>query len=424
MAAVDDGKALAGWVKWAGGAAPDDWVSLLRGFLSDRLPAASIPTRWALVDEFYLTERGKLDRRSLPEPTVGAAGKYEAPRAGSEEALAAIWCQLLEVDKVGRHDDFFELGGSSLMALRLFAAISREFGVSMLMSKLMTASKLKELADLLEKPDLEGVEVGVPVVVPLREEGHSEPLFCVHGGDGGVIFYRAMAERLRAGRPLMTIESPELSADGEIKGRTVEELAGLYLQAVRSHQPEGPYHLAGYSFGGVMVFEMAKKLLEEGEEVAFLGMFDTGNPAMTWRRYSLLERLKVFWSANRDFELLSRIGLVFSRILQGMATNVRVRFEERAAGNAGFCAPYSRLRMLQVRMLHEVAMNSYKPTPINASMVLFKTEEVDDKFEVGPDYGWSHLVGNLKVVDVPGQHLTMFDSENVESLAKQMDGLL
>jgi thioesterase domain-containing protein len=153
-------------------------------------------------------------------------------------------------------------------------------------------------------------------------------------------------------------------------------------------------------------------------------MFDTGNPAMTWRRYSLLERLKVFWSANRDFELLSRIGLVFSRILQGMATNVRVRFEERAAGNAGFCAPYSRLRMLQVRMLHEVAMNSYKPTPINASMVLFKTEEVDDKFEVGPDYGWSHLVGNLKVVDVPGQHLTMFDSENVESLAKQMDGLL
>ena len=424
VAAVENGKALAGWVKWSGSAAPDDWVAQLRAFLQDKLATASIPTRWALVDGFRLTERGKLDRRSLPEPEAVGANDYEAPVSEGEKKIAAMWCELLELDAVGRNDDFFELGGSSLLALRLFAAVTREFDVSLPMAELLRSPKLKDLARSISEKNLGGDRDGIPVVVPLREGEKSEPLFCVHGGDGGVIFYRELAQRMSKGRPMLSIESPELSVEGALEEHEVEDIAERYLLAVREKQPKGPYHLAGYSFGGVMVYEMARRLIEEGEEVAFLGLFDTENPAANWRRYSLLERIKVFWRSNLEFSPMARAGLVVSRAIQGVATHVRTKVENMAARDAKNSAPYSRLRMLQVRLLHETAMDAYVPKPLDLEMVLFRTEAIDDKFEVASDYGWGDLVRKLKVVDVSGEHLTMFDSEHVDDLARQVEEYL
>ena len=173
-----------------------------------------------------------------------------------------------------------------------------------------------------------------------------------------------------------------------------------------------------------MVYEMARRLIQEGEEVAFLGLFDTENPAANWRRYSLLERIKVFWRSNLEFSPMARAGLVVSRAIQGVATHVRTKVENMAARDATNSAPYSRLRMLQVRLLHETAMDAYVPKPLDLEMVLFRTEAIDDKFEVASDYGWGDLVRKLKVVDVSGEHLTMFDSEHVDDLARQVEEYL
>jgi thioesterase domain-containing protein len=197
-------------------------------------------------------------------------------------------------------------------------------------------------------------------------------------------------------------------------------MAGRYLKAVRKRQPKGPYLLAGFSFGGVMVYEMARLLLEAGEKVDFLGLFDTQNPAVKWRKYGMAERMKVFWDAHDGYSRMSRCAILISRAIEGVATNLRVKAEVRAATNAGMTEPYSNLRMLQVRESHGAAMDDYVPLPLDLDVILFKTEAVDDKFEVAPDYGWGALVRHLKIVDVPGEHLTMFDSEHVGDLAKQV----
>ncbi|MEP4078048.1 amino acid adenylation domain-containing protein [Haloferula sp.] len=416
------GVLLAGWVKWIGDA-PEEWASLLRNYLRKSLPEASVPVRWARVDEFKLTERDKLDRKALPDPELAGPTNSEAPSTETEVALAKIWSTLLEVSEVGRDDDFFDLGGSSLLALRLFGRIKSNFGVSLPMAELLRASRLKSLAEVIDG-DKETVDDGIPNVIPLREGSARSPLFCIHGGDGGVLFYRELALHLPKGVPLLTVESPELRVEGMVGVGTIEEMAVRYLKAVKKRQPEGPYHLAGYSFGGVMVYEMARLLVEAGEEVEFLGLFDTENPSVKWRKYGLGERMKVYWNAHASFSWLSRCGIIVSRALEGVATNLRVRAEVSAANEAGLTEAHSKLRMLQVRESHGAAMDAYVPPPLDLEVVLFKTEAVDDKFDVAEDYGWSSLVRNLRILDVPGEHLTMFNREYVQDLAKEMEKVL
>jgi thioesterase domain-containing protein/acyl carrier protein len=356
----------------------------------------------------------------LPEPELAGVASFEEPRTETEQVLAGIWSTLLGASAIGRDDDFFDLGGSSLLALRLFGRIKSDFGVSLPMAELLRASRLKSLAEVIDGDD--GVSAsGIPKVIPLREGGDRKPLFCIHGGDGGVLFYRELALHLPKGVPLLTIESPELSVEGEVVVGTIEEMAVRYLKAVKKRQPKGPYHLAGYSFGGVMIYEMARILRASGEKVEFLGMFDTENPARKWRKYGMKERMKVYWDAHASFSWLSRCGILMSRAIEGVATNIRVRAEVRAAAKAGVTEPHSKLRMLQVRESHGAAMDAYVPKFLDLEVILFKTETVDDKFEVAADYGWGELVKHLKILDVPGEHLTMFDSENVQDLAKQME---
>jgi thioesterase domain-containing protein len=259
------------------------------------------------------------------------------------------------------------------------------------------------------------------IVVPVRPEGDLPPLFCIHGGDGGVFFYRDLAEQLPPGRPLLAIESPALSADEEAVPVPVEETAAAYVEALRQHQPSGPYHLAGYSYGGLLVIEIARILLAAGETVAFAGLFDTINPAAPIRQYTLLQRAEVFWDAQEHPGLLGKIGRILTRTREGIATHLRVRFEIRAARNSGVTEPHSQLRMLKVRETHWESMKAYQPAPLGCHITLFKSRATDDKFDIPEDYGWRPLVDSIEIVDVEGKHLTMFEPQHVASLAREIN---
>lgn len=413
---------LAAWVRW--NQSPEDgWPGKLAAFASAHLPAAAIPTRWAAVDEFILTERGKLDRRRLPEPLLTGSSRVasEPPATPTETWLADVWSGLLGVRTIGRDESFFEIGGHSLAALRLFARIAKEWQVRIPMAVLIQCPTPRMLGEVIDRGKSSNAGPAASIVVPVRPEGDLPPLFCIHGGDGGVFFYRDLAERLPAGRPLLAIESPALSADEEAVPVPVEETAACYVEALRRHQPEGPYHLAGYSYGGLLVFEIARRLLAEGESIAFAGLFDTINPAAPVRQYTLLERAEVFWEAQENPGLLGRIGRVCARIREGLATHFKVRFEIRAARASGVTEPHSQLRMLKVREAHWESMKAYQPAPLGCHITLFKSRATDDKFDIPDDYGWRPLVDSMEIVAVEGRHLTMFDAEHVAGLAREID---
>ncbi len=365
-----------------------------------------------------------------------------ADPASAEERLTVIWEDLLGISGIGRDDDFFELGGHSLMSLRMFSRIRRDFGKTLPLGLLIKHPTIAGLASLLTPVEAISEPIAAPLhdeeqvakpvarplpssrsvdgghVVTLSKGGTERPLFCIHGGDGGVVFYRGLAELLPAQLPLHAIESLELGKSGKIRQSSVEETAAAYLTTMLQVQPSGPFRIAGYSFGGVVAHEMACQLLEQGHEVEFLGLFDTQNPSAEAHSYSPFQRFNVFMKDNADVPFFKRMGQLRSRIIEGTRTHRRIRAELEAARTSGPAEAYSDLRRVQVREENWRAMQAYCPRPFKGRITLYKTTHLNDKVQYAPDYGWSQVaLSGLDIVSVSGHHLALFAPENIGPLA-------
>jgi len=401
----------------------------LNTYLAGSLPAYLRPDAIGLIDAFPLNANGKVDVAALPEPgsksLTSACQEKAPPRGATEIQLAAMWQELLALPEISRNDDFFELGGHSLMALRMFSRISREFGKSLPLATLLHHPTLSGLAAQIKPIDpselpARGISPSASSgnLVTLAPGGSEPPLFCIHGGDGGVIFYRNLAALMPASLPFHAIESLELSNSGAISTHKIEETAAAYVRLVLAVQPNGPIRLAGYSFGGVVAHEMACQLSTLGHQVEFLGLFDTHNPSVPERRYRILERLEVYWDQSKGQPLLPRFGLLRERASQGMRTNRAVRAELKLAMSSAPASAYSDLRRVQVREENWRAMQAFVPKTFQGRTTLFKTSQVNDKLECRADYGWADFSkGGLEVLSVSGEHLTLFADENIQTLA-------
>jgi amino acid adenylation domain-containing protein len=398
-------------------------------WLAERLPAYLRPDGVAMVDSFPVTANGKIDVAGLPDPArKGAESEpYSAPQGETEGKLAGLWRELLQVPEISRDADFFSLGGHSLLALRLFSRINREFGRTLPLAALLGHPTIAKLAALL-CPQAQGAirsGGGKGHLVTLAESNSGTPLFCLHGGDGGVLFYRSLAQMMPRSFPLHAIESLDLSSNGPITPASVEETAAAYVENLLSVHPGGPFRLAGYSFGGVVAHEMACILQERGHKVEFLGLFDTHNPTAPAKRYSLTGRFNAFWQQQQDLPLPSRLERLRERIAEGIATNRRVKAEVAAALGSGPAEAHSDLRRVQVREENWRAMQAFRPRRFMGKITLFKAMTASDKVEWPEDYGWTELAGEgLEIVPVPGRHLTLFDDENVGALARALTSKL
>ena len=401
----------------------------LDAWLSARLPAFLQPDGVMIVDALPVTANGKIDLTALPDPVkaTGEARRFSPPQGAIELQLAAIWSELLGTSEIGREDDFFSLGGHSLMALRMFSRISREFGRSLPLAALLSHPTIARLASLLEPESQTGPEKSGKRghLVTLSDRGTPPPLFCIHGGDGGVIFYRGLAERMTGEFPIHAIEALSLSNSTPIEESSVEETAAAYVKELLEVHPEGPFRLAGYSFGGVVAHEMACQLVEKGHTVDFLGLFDTHNPTAPSKRYSLGGRLGAFWQQQDDLPLPAKLERLRERIAEGIAVHRQVKKEVSEAMNMGPAEAHSDLRRVQVREENWRAMQAYRPRPYAGTTTLFKAMTPSDKVEWPADYGWTPVaLAGLRIVPVPGRHLTLFDEANVGSLAKALQEAL
>ncbi|MBB5351502.1 amino acid adenylation domain-containing protein/FkbH-like protein [Haloferula luteola] len=404
----------------------EEWV---RQKLVESLPAFMVPDRMMRLDALPVNANGKVDVTSLPEPgaTRQVTGMVEVPDGDTEIRLASIWREILGVSEVHRHDDFFEMGGNSLGGLRMFARIHREFGAMLPLATLLRARTVSALALAIDEANRHA-QVLTPQVddhlAVIQSEGERAPLYAIHGGDGGILFYRELAERLPSDRPFKAIESPDLGRNEAIQVDTIEETAARYVEMLRADRPEGPYLLAGYSYGGVVAYEMARQLVNAGQEVPFVGLFDTINPAAEIRPYALTERVSVYWNAKQGLSLGERILKLANRFAEGVNTHLRVKSESAAAHRAGHAGAHSEERAVLLREAHEAAMDAYRPGPFHGRLHVFRAAEVNDKFEVPNDYGWGPLVDQLEMIDVPGEHLTLFEEGNVAPLADRFNRCL
>ena len=258
----------------------------IREYLRTRLPESMLPNSFVLLERLPLLPNGKLDRHALPQvdqKRLELLDTYVAPRTPIEEILVSIWGQVLKLERVGIHDNFFELGGHSLLAVQLLNRINQRFSASLSLTTLFQMPTIAQIAAQLEqhsRPEASHarqVPDAAPtssLIVPFRTHGSKPPFYFVHPASGDLYLYMDLIPHLPQDRPFYGIQAQGLADDQEpLIG--IETMAAVYVDALLQVQPEGPYLLGGFSFGGPIALEMARCLRAQGRDVALLVLIDS-----------------------------------------------------------------------------------------------------------------------------------------------------
>ena len=393
-------------------------LSQLRAEMSKWLPGYMIPEKFTVVKQLPLSASGKVDRRaleSLAGERLAFSSSFVAPRTDTERRLCAIWQEVLEQERVGIHDNFFEIGGRSLLALNITLEVERTFGRELPIATIFSAPTIAELAFVLEADkDL----ADLPAHQSLHGQGQGMPLFYLPSIAGYEFLPRAIAQRIsETNRYYDGFQYPGLNGKDPIPER-VEDLAAALIPEFQRIWPSGPACLCGYSFGGIVAFELARQLKALGREVPLVLMLDSRNPAVPLRRRTVMETLQILWKRLRQIKFAGWLGFIWE--LAG--TKISYLMGRQGGSNSQPAILVNRGRMAKSL---EQAHDRYQPGPYDGKVVLFQIEEWEyfEGYSLAPDplYGWEKVArGGLELVQVPGGHYTMLDEPNVSQLANQI----
>ena len=408
----------------------------LRTFLQERLPAYMIPSAWVKLDRFPLMPNGKLDRRALPDPAPvrpALEEEFVAPSSSLEKTLAAIWCDLLGLDRVGVQDNFFDLGGNSLTALRFCARLENELGCELPAGALFGAPRISQLAARLQNPE---AAPSSSCLVALRREGSRPPLYLVHGAAGGMLWgYANLAKHLEPDQPLFAFNSR--GAQGFDPFTRIEDMAAHYISELRAFQPHGPYQLGGYCFGGEVAFEMARQLTAAGQHVALLALFNASPPnssygRASWRPQTLLPFVRNAWHWLGYFQRWTpeqRKNLVqrkWRSLLKGVAPG-RPTAKRPLANAAENTVDLSLYPEHQQKLwdIHLRASAQYWPGAYAGHITLFRTAIHPFFCSFDPACGWKEYAqGGVTVHVMPGAHESILDEPHIQSVAQCLNPVL
>ncbi|WP_186111007.1 amino acid adenylation domain-containing protein [Burkholderia gladioli] len=405
-------------------------ASALHAWLAERLPAPMVPSRFAALEAMPLLPNGKLDRLALraldPGAAQLAAGRHEAPVGELETQLARIWAAALGLERVGRHDNFFAIGGHSLMAAQVAVRASEQTGVSLSVRSIFDTRTVHRLAALVEAARAapgefarrQSNDASAQYVV-FHAEGQQRPLFLTHTLQGYSWYFEHLAAHIDASIPVYGL--PPLAL-GETQPRTLEAIAARFVAMMRGIQPEGPYRVAGWSFGGLIAYEIATQLLAQGQEIEFLGVFDTTLPpaatefdahriALVTLYSFAMNNFSDFEAGSIDFEGATDIGLLIDTLVQAIEAR-------REAGRPLWHLSYETARenrlFLERLVAHGAAMSSWRPRPAPLRMHVFAAADasitpLEGHAALPEALGWEALLQReaIEVVAVPGNHETI-----------------
>ena len=386
-------RALAAYLVGGGDAAEH------RASLGALLPEYMIPSHFTILDELPLTPNGKVDRAQLLPPGARAREHKEPPATPAEQRLGYIWQAVLKVDEVFREDDFFDLGGHSLLIARLLRRIEADYGRRVPMAALFRAPKLRDMAGLIEAES----PLERPALIPIQPHGSKLPVLWL---DGGSTFFPLSAE-LGQGQPFLGI-----SVDVVLEGAggcpdKLETAAELVIAAIREVQPHGPYQLGGWCTSGILAYAVANRLREQGEDVRLLTLIHAFHPVKARE----IGSARVFLSKLRFHIAMSMAQprgerwRYFCERLQGLSDSAAL-----AGGREAVLQPALR------SALDRIALN-YVPLPYSGNLLLIEPDERADALEFA--HAWrADATGSFAVHVVPGGHRTMLEPPHVSHLAQ------
>jgi len=396
-------------------------LSELRDFAKEKLPDYMVPASFVFLDKLPLTSNGKLDRSALPAPEF-IRSQMEVPlvipRDSIEMKLLHIWEDVLDIRPISVLDNFFQIGGQSLLALRLMARIEELFGEKLALATLFQRTTIEQLASLLRerhKPIHSSSLVGI------QTKGSRRPFFCVHPAGGNILCYLELARNLGAEQPFYGFQARGLYEE-TTRFSDIETMATHYVEELLEFEPEGPYLLGGYSMGGVVAFEMAQQLRARGKTVDRLALFDTTAPHPGQKLETSKEKLMINFA--REFGLsIERLGLS-SDALSSLEPEQRILYVlEEAKKQSLMPAAIGDEHILRLWRMFEtnfLAMRNYIPGIYKGHIALFKAMDTSSNGFHDHANGWTAFAAGVNTQELPGDHYSIMRDPHVRSLAQRL----
>ncbi len=402
-------------------------VESWKNALQQTLPDFMVPHAYVMMKEFPLLPNGKVNRGALPKPekhSLQATDKNDWPQTDMEKRVARTWAAVLEIDKVGIDEDFFDLGGHSLIAVEIMTILEKETGKRLPIAALFEASTVRKMAAFIETGNISS---SWGSLVPVKPTGTKPPLYIIHGDGLNVMIFNSITRHMDNEQPVFGLQPKGLNGT-EKPDETIEDIAAYYITQITKHNPSGPYFLAGYSFGGIVAFEMARQLESEGRKVKLVAMFDTnvGN----------IEK-----SASGSMRIIKKIALQFPKMLFILRSFIDspvnvISYQSKIARrkwNAMFAkekieeedgleklSPHEK----EMILAHRAAYEKYIVKKYSGRIDLFRVKKriyfVEDPLRLG----WKPFAKEVCVHDVPGDHRTFLLPPNDKIFANILQSVI
>lgn len=405
---------------------PHAQVQAWKNDLQHFLPSYMLPSEFIGISQFPLTTSGKTDRKALELTEIiydTEVSSLSLAESSLEMLVAKIWEDALGISPIDINHDFFEIGGHSMIAVQVMTSLEEELKIKLPISILFEHPTIKRLARLIESKE---DKASWKSLVPIKPAGSKTPLYIVHGGGLNVMPFYAIAKHLDAEQPLYGLQA--IGLNGEDKPpHTIEGIASEYIKEITSQNPTGPYALAGYSLGGIIAFEMAKQLKSQGKEIKALVMFDTyairnynkGSRSDRW-----INIIRTEWGKRLfDLKLLVSNPRLLKRIkkvsLQNKAGKIKRRLIAKDDDRPEILKVISKIKKIHIQ-----AGNEYTVSHYDGDMYLFRAKirthyERDFKF-----FGWKPYVNKVHVIEMEGEHTTMFAPPNEKNFVRILQNIL
>ena len=386
----------------------------LKPFLEAKIPNYMIPSSIHPLAEIPKLPNGKLDKSKLRKNDFVHTEKssrtiISKPKNSIESELVKIWEETLNIAPIGTNDNFFDIGGNSILSIQVISKARRK-NIMLSPNQLFEKQTISGLSQLILAAEKEKKEWDFMAV--LRDEGEKKPLFCIHSGGGHVFFYGLLKKYLKIGRPIYAVQPKGLYNSGELH-KSVKEMSREYLNAIREIQPKGPYNILVYCFSTSVGNEMAIQLEEMGEKINIVVMDTMASP----------------WNATDADSMKTRVRSFLKRLLKNPFKAIKTFFTERVYLLESFLAKFSdnpekkQLEALKSN-LRKISVN-YDWKAHNGKVSLIITDKPDSRFNEHIIKSWKRFAkGGVSTYNSKGHHATLFEEPDIKYVSKSIDQCL
>ncbi|MDR6760026.1 amino acid adenylation domain-containing protein [Flavobacterium sp. 2755] len=398
-------------------------IPLWRETLAARLPAQLMPHDFNLLDKIPTTLNGKIDRKALSQYKTSKIIEYTAPRTEEESIVAAIWKESLGLENIDIFSDFFEMGGHSIKGVKVMIEIEKYTGKRIPLSALFKYSTVEKFAKLLNT----GTEIYSDCLVPISPSGNKVPLFIIHGAGLNVLNFINLSKHFDEDQPIYAIQGIKPKGfDGWYE--SIEAMAAHYIDAIIKVNPKGPYALAGFSFGGIVAFEMTRQLKEQGRKVSLTALLDSYvDSSYYYGSYRRKQLVRYFDITHRRLDFLKEMLLswkAFKMRINGKKEYILKRHfgkkdemtEQEALALKEFIEADSMVKKI---------VDRYHLKPQNFEVDLFRSKD-DINYRLDPTHlGWKKAaLGGVTIHNISGNHLDIVAPPNDIFLARLLQDIL